>query len=259
MSAAECLDATASDIEAAVTDREFRRLLGLPRKGEVPEQVAATMRNARRWYAAHGEPFVAARRIALESIGRSSVTLAGGGALAGEALAVLLASNDARAVVAVAASAGASVAMESARLWADGRPDEAYALDRLAAAVAERLLLHAFSTLCESYSPAGEQLTRHLSPGCGGWEIDRQRDVMRLLNGNGFPDAASAGTDALGPVTLLESGALSPQHSVLAMFGVSGLASTVTPEACCRACDLDPCSFRRVPPARENDRSEVQP
>ncbi len=258
MSVVTGMDVSATDIEAAVTDREFRRLLGLPRKDDLPEAVTAMMQNARRWYALHGEPFLAARRFGVRSIGRSSVDLANGTTLAGDALASQLASNDAHAIVAVAASAGPAVAAEAARLWTDGRPDESYALDRFAAVVAERLLLHAYSTLCDAYAPAEERPMRHVSPGCGGWEIDRQRDVMRLLADAAPVDAPPVAV-MLGPVTLLESGALSPQHSVLAVFGVARSALAVTPEACCRACDLDQCSFRRVPAARHNDALKVNP
>jgi hypothetical protein len=257
VSVAERIPVTAAEIAGTVSEREFRRLLLLPRMGDLPDAVLGTMRAARRWYSVHGEPFVASRRAELEDVDRSSVILASGAELAGDALARYLAEAEAGAVVVVAASAGASVALEAARLWADDRPDEAYALDRFAAAVAERLLLHVFAQLCGTFSRQGEQVMRHLSPGCGGWEIVHQHDLMTLLGGRLSAADGDGRAATLGPVTLLASGGLSPQHSVLAIFGVTRVARAGTAVIACRACDLDPCSFRRVPPARESVRSQV--
>jgi hypothetical protein len=57
----------------------------------------------------------------------------------------------------------------------------------------------------------------------------------------------AAAADSCGPLTLLASGALHPQHSLLAALGVTHRAFVATRESSCRRCDLDPCSFRRVP------------
>jgi hypothetical protein len=249
----------AAEIAAAVTEREFRRLLALPRRGSLPEGVLESMRAARRWYSAYGDPFVATHRVDVEEIGPSRVTLATGDVIGGDTLAEYLVAGDVHGIVVVAASAGTKVADEAARLWRDDRPDAGYALDRFAAAVAESLLLLASASLCESLSPRREQLLRHLSPGCGRWDIAHQRDLMRVLTGSSSSPAREEAVVTLGPVTLLESGGLSPQHSVLAAFGVTHRAHAATPEAACRDCDLDPCNLRRVPFARRNPGPRVTP
>ncbi len=251
MSRADVLRVDPAEIAAAVGDREFRRLMGLPRAVHLPEGVLHSMRGARQWYSIHGDPFVATRRVEVAAIGAASVTLATGAALPGRAIASLLSAQDSHAVVAVAVSAGPRVAAEATRSWVADRPDAGYALDRFAAAVAEGLLRHAFTRLCESLLPAREQLTRHLSPGCGHWDVAHQRDVMDVLIGTR--------PSSLGPIDLLESGALKPQHSMLAVFGVTRHARNRPPEAACRACDLDPCNFRRMPFAGDGPRLRVNP
>ena len=51
----------------------------------------------------------------------------------------------------------------------------------------------------------------------------------------------------LGPVELLTSGALDPPHSLLAVLGVTRKRlAAATPEDLCRACELEPCGFRRA-------------
>jgi hypothetical protein len=60
----------------------------------------------------------------------------------------------------------------------------------------------------------------------------------------------------LGPLELLSSGALRPQHSVLAALGVTRRAASSSAADLCRSCDLDPCAFRRAPftaPARHQE------
>ncbi len=67
---------------------------------------------------------------------------------------------------------------------------------------------------------------------------------MQLLGG--APTAA--GRLQLGPLELLETGALDPPHSLLAVLGVTRQPlAAVAPEDLCRACELEPCGFRRAP------------
>ena len=83
----------------------------------------------------------------------------------------------------------------------------------------------------------------HLSPGCGTWDLSDQHKLMELL----------AGSDSgeLGPLKMLSSGAIEPQHSVLAVMGVTHRNFAFTPEHLCRSCDLSPCAFRRAPFSNE--------
>ena len=237
MNAPDVLPVAAEEITTRVPDREYRRLLGLPHDWALSGDLADRAQHARRWYTAHGCPFVAVRRVELRAVGPATVTLATGDVLTSLALADHLRAGEAHALVALAASAGVEVAMESARLWAAGRPDEAYFLDRLAAAITEGLVSWASARLCRSFAPRLEQLLPHFSPGCNDWELADQRHLMQLLTGR----------EPCGPVTVLASGALHPQHSLLAALGVTHRAHVATRECSCRRCDLDPCGFRRVP------------
>jgi hypothetical protein len=164
------------------------------------------------------------------------VKLESGIVLQGRTLAAGLYGAEAHAVAVVVASAGHEVAAESARRWEAGLPDEAFFLDRLAAGLAEPLMARAATDLCRGLAPRGEHLLPHRSPGCDDWNLADQHRLMEILG------------DAAGPVTLLESGALRPQHSVLALFGITHrAAATANPVAACGRCDLEPCAFRRMP------------
>lgn len=237
------LQAAGAELAAAVTAREYNRLLQLPRDRELEGDMKERADAARAWYAQHGRPFVAARRVELFTAetrsARSNADVnAGGVVLHSEVLARRLQAGEAHALMLLAASAGREVAAEAARLWADGRPDEGYFLDRFAVAVTERLIFWASATLCRASEAARETLLPHLSPGCGNWDIADQHRVWSLL-------AGAAGT--LGPIRILETGALDPQHSVLAALGVTHRSYASSPEQLCRSCDLSPCAFRRAP------------
>ena len=236
MNAPAVLSVAAQQVEADLSQRDYHRLLKWPRGRRMPEEMRACGQGARRWYAQQGRPFLAARRVALRAIEAGTVTLVSGAVLSGERLAASLRDGGARALAVVVASAGPEVANEAARRWDAGHPDEAYFLDRLAAGVAEGLLARAASDLCRELAPRREHLLPHHSPGCGDWDLDDQARLIDVLG------------DACGPVTLLASGALRPQHSVLAAFGITPRAvATASPVAACRRCDLDPCVFRRIP------------
>jgi hypothetical protein len=260
MSAATVLSIAAADVAAAVPEREYRRLLRLPRGRALPVEMAERVQAARRWYALHGRPFVATQLKELRAIGPVEVLLQSGPTLRSKALAARLRAGHAHALMLVAASAGPEVADEARRLWGAGRLDEAYFLDRLAAAITEGLLVHASSAACRSLVLRREQLLPHLSPGCGDWDLADQRRLMQLLAGCGDPSRPPA-RDACGPVTLLASGALSPQHSVLAAFGVThqARAAVSVAAATCRGCEREPCDFRRVPLQRPAPDSRVTP
>jgi hypothetical protein len=272
MTVASVLQVSGSDAAAAVSDAEFHRLLGIPRGREVPVDVIERAGLARCWYEEHGRPFVATRRMALAGIRRDAVALETGDVLEGPALADRLRAGEAHALVVAAFSAGGEVADEAARLWTAERPDESYFLDRFAAAVAEQLVWRASAALCADATAAGEGLLGHLSPGCGRWDLSAQHALMALLLGRpaaGIPAPTSrdgvrpaqvdvAGTTdqhrdvwSIGPISLLESGALHPQHSLLAALGVARRAIVVTPESSCRSCELRHCRYRRAAYARD--------
>jgi hypothetical protein len=236
-----------AELAAAVTEREYLRLLQLPRTRPLEGDLRDRAAGARDWYARFGRPFAAVRRVALGALGPATATLETGDVLSSAALANRLRAGEAHAVVALCASAGREVAEETARLWSADRPDEAFFLDRFAASVTERLVFRSAAILCREAEPAGETLLPHLSPGCGQWDLADQHRLMGLLTREAPANGGPEGWASLGPVSLLPSGALHPQHSVLAAFGVTRRSLATTPDDLCRSCDLDPCAFRRAP------------
>lgn len=234
MSVAAARPFAANEIALSIPEREYQRLLQWPRGRPLSDALRECARDARQWYAIHGRPFVATRRIEVRAIAADAVLLESGTLLRGETFAARLRAGEAHALVAVVASAGPEVADEAARLWAAGRPDAGYFLDRLGAAVAERLLVRVASGLCRDLVPQRERLLPRHSPGCGDWDLADQLRVIDLLG-------------ECGPVTMLASGVLKPQHSVLAAFGITRHARVAAIDAAsCCSCELDPCSFRRV-------------
>jgi len=235
---------SAAELASAVAERELLRLLGLPRGRPLEGELRSRAEGARAAYASHGRPFAAARRVGLAEVSASTVCLEDGTELRSSALAEALRASAGHAVIALAVSAGRDVAAEASRLWTAERPDEAYFLDRFAAAATEALLLQASGALCRAASRDGETLLPPRSPGCGRFELGDQQRLMHLLG------AAPAGDErlALGPIELLASGALDPPHSLLAAIGVTRQArAATTPEDLCRGCELDACGFRRAP------------
>jgi hypothetical protein len=233
----------AAELAAAVTERELLRLLGMPRGRGLEGELGVRADTARAWYARHGRPFAATRRVEVRDVSAASVTLADGSELRSAGLAAVLRTTRGRAVLVLAVSAGREVAAEVSRAWAEDRPDEAYFLDRFATAVTEALVLEASGAACRAASGEGETLLPPRSPGCGDFAIGDQHRLMALLGGT--PNGERV---VLGPIELLPSGALDPPHSLLAALGVTRHAlEATTPEALCRGCELDPCAFRRAP------------
>ena len=230
----------ASEIIYAVDDREFARLLGWPRERPFEDLVADRAVWAREWYARNGQPSVALRRVGLQRIEPNAVLLDNGATFHGVGFSRRLKEGGAHALVALALTAGELVDAEAKRLWAEGRPDEGFFLDRIGAAVAEELLRWASVRICRDAEAEGETVLFHLSPGCGGWPFEEQPTLMGLL--------ADAGEATVGHVTMLESGGLVPAHSLLAVLALTrAQVAPSTASDCCRSCDLNRCAFRRAP------------
>jgi hypothetical protein len=167
------------------------------------------------------------------------VVLATGTCFASAALAERLRAAESHAVVAVAATAGPEAEAEYRRHWAEGRPDEAFFVERFAVGVTEHLVRSAVLQACRSAQARGETALFHASPGCGSWPLEEQGKLMAALTGDG--------ASTVGPVRMWPTGALSPAHSVLALVGLTCRQVAPTPADACRSCDLTPCSFRRAP------------
>ena len=230
----------AAGLVDGIGDADLARLLGMPRHRPLEGAIAERAAGARSWYSEHGRPRIFSRRAEVEAVEPRAVRLANGRRLEGEALSRRLRDGRAHAALAVAVTAGPEVDAETERLWAAGLPDEAYFLDRLATAVVERLVAGATLHLCREGSAAGETALPHLSPGCGAWELAAQHEVWGWLSGG-------ASGEALAPLSILESGMLSPKLSILAVVGLTRAAGAAQGEVGCRSCDLPRCAFRRAP------------
>ncbi len=229
---------TGAEIAPAISFVEYQRLLQIPRSHEMEGAILERAEGARDWYRNHGAPFVASVRTEISEIAAPSIRLTNRVELSSRRLAQRLRSGEAHALMVLLASAGTEVAEEVARHWAEERPDEAFFLDRFAVAVTEHLVHTASRLLCRSSQPHDETLLPHLSPGCGNWDIADQHKLMALL---------AEDSNRIGPVELLPSGALHPQHSILAAMGVTHMTFDTTPKDICRSCDLAGCNFRRAP------------
>lgn len=217
------MNVPAAELVASVTPEEYARLLGMPRGQALTGAAAGRAQGARRWYADHGRPWVATRRLPVEA-------LDGLGPARGA---------DVHALAAFAVSAGAEVEDEARRLWQGGRPDESFFLERLAAAVAEQLTRWAAAFVCRRAGETGETAVFHASPGCAGWAIEDQGRLMSLLfDGHSRAEAR---------LRLLPSGMLSPVHSQTGVLGLTRRAVAPAPVDACRDCDLGACRFRRAP------------
>jgi hypothetical protein len=83
----------------------------------------------------------------------------------------------------------------------------------------------------------------HYSPGYPEWEIAEQSRLLALMRQacpRGFP----------GEIEALESGALRPRKSLLAVFGLTRQTGSVRPLGelvPCQSCSFAPCQYRRMP------------
>lgn len=240
MTAAIISTIDAASVTASITQQEYHRLLSLPRNYIMEGDMLQRAENARTWYSQNGQPMVASLAIDVKEINPPSVLLKSGHELQSDVLAKRLQKGEAHSLMILAVSAGREVSKEVAAHWAEGRPDEAFFLDRFAVAVVEHLVFNASQIFCRSLESKHETLMQHLSPGCGEWDISDQHKLMELL-------AGAPGKTELGPLKLLSSGAIDPQHSILAVIGVTHGNFAYTPAHLCRSCDLNPCEFRRAP------------
>jgi hypothetical protein len=157
---------------------EYARLIGYPPGKALEGAVLARAEEAIAWYDRHGKPRVQTRAVGSETV--------------------------------AAITAGSEVEKEIAKLWAADRVDEAYFLDRLAAAVVEHL---------------AASLGNGRSPGHKGFPLSEQARLYALVDPSG--------------IEILPSGMLRPTHSLLAVYGAEG-----APVSPCLSCDWR-CSYRR--------------
>jgi hypothetical protein len=224
-----------------VADAEYRRLLGYPPEASPGERSCELAAWAREWYARHGKPWIYAREAAALRLESGAVEIEGVPFHAGR-LRTALQQAEAHTVVLAAASAGPEAEEEARRLWLDARPDEYFFLEIYASAVVEHLVALAGARLCAWADENGLAVLPHASPGYSQWDVAEQPALLRLI-GPGLPS----------PLGALDSGALFPKKSQLAVFGVTRAVDRtvrLTDLVPCRQCALPNCQYRRLPYAR---------
>jgi hypothetical protein len=228
--------------EVDVQLAEYTRLLGYPRGWVLDGRARELADWARAWYRSHGRPWVYAREARALDVREQSVAIEGHAFDSGRLRAVLRRA-DAHSVMLVAVSAGPELEAEAHRLWQDERPDEYFFLEVFGSAVVEQLTAATGARLCAWAETEGMAVLPHYSPGYPDWDIAEQRALLDLI--------ARGGARSLpGGIDVLDSGALRPKKSLLAVFGVTRHAKRLqrlTDLVPCENCSYEPCQFRRLP------------
>ncbi|MFY9725546.1 MAG: hypothetical protein WB579_00870 [Bryobacteraceae bacterium] len=227
--------------EVDVLETEYQRLLGYPRGAALSERAQELARWARAWYRANGQPWVYAREAADLDVAADVIRLEGA-PFRCRRLRALLEEAAAGGAVLVAASAGSALEVEAQRLWRQEKPDEYFFLEVFGSAVVERLVTMAGARLCSWAETRGMAVLPHDSPGYPDWDIGEQARLLDLLRQGGRQPLP-------GELETLESGALRPKKSQLAVFGLTRHTERVrrlTELSPCENCSYMPCQFRRA-------------
>lgn len=232
-----------------VPEAEYQRLLGYPSCWTLDGRAAELGAQARAWYQAHGRPWVYARSAALIEVEPASVRIDGVPFAAGR-LRAMLGRAGAHAVILVAVGAGSEIEAEASRHWQEERPDEYFFFDVYGSCVVERLITATGARLCAWAAGQGCAVLPHDSPGYPGWPVGEQPRLLELV--------MNTRTQAWpGTIEALESGALRPAKSQLAVFGLTRHADRLHSQAGtvpCEACPCEPCDYRRAPHGRRCQR-----
>ncbi len=138
-------------------------------------------------------------------------------------------------------SAGEELEAESQRLWQEEKPDEYFFLEMYGSAVVEHLAMRTGARLCAWAEAQDMAVLPHDSPGYTGWDISEQARLLPVVLGDMQPP---------GPLRVLDSGALVPKKSLLAVYGLTrqvnaeGRLTSLVP---CQQCTLARCQYRRRP------------
>lgn len=225
--------------EVAVQTAEYQRLLGYPADYVMEGRSKELVRWALAWYAAHGRPWIYAREAGSVGTGGASVNIEGVRFHSG-VLRRRFEKAAAGAAVLAAVSAGPEIEREAQKLWREEKPDEYYFLEVLGSAVVERLTAIAGASLCAWADGREMAVLPHYSPGYPGWDIAEQSRLLGLFQEVGkLP----------GDMEALESGALRPKKSQLAVFGLTRHTEGVrrlTEVVACESCSLPACQYRRM-------------
>ena len=225
--------------EVAVQAAEYHRLLGYP-PGHVLDGRSRELADwARQWYAERGHPWVYAREAGSVGTDGASVNIEGV-RFPSAALRRRLEKAAAGSAVLAAVSAGPEIEREAQKLWREEKPDEYYFLEVLGSLVVERLTTMTGARLCAWAEGREMAVLPHYSPGYPGWDVAQQSRLLGLLKG---------ARNLPGNLEALESGALRPKKSLLAVFGLTRHTDGVrrlTELVACESCSLASCQYRRM-------------
>ena len=225
--------------EVAVPTDEYQRLLGYPRGRVLDGRARELSEWAREWYAENGRPWVYARQAESAGIGGGSLEIEGVTFPSGR-LRRQFEKVAAGSAILAAVSAGPELECEAQRLWREEKPDEYYFLEVLGSAVVERLIATTGARLCAWAETREMAVLPHYSPGYAGWDVAQQSRLLGLVN---------AGGKLPGTLEALESGALRPKKSLLAVFPLTRHTEGVrrlTELVACGNCTLAACEYRRI-------------
>ncbi|MEO5820541.1 MAG: hypothetical protein ABIT71_08545 [Vicinamibacteraceae bacterium] len=242
-----------ADVRPAVQvdPAEYARLLGYPRGHRLEGRAAVLAAEAEAWYAEHGRPWIFAREAATLALDADGVRL-DGRRFASARLRQSLVDAGAHGAVLVAVGAGPELEAEAARRWLDEKPDEYFFLEVYGSAVVEHLVTQAGARLCGWADALGLAVLPHDSPGYPEWDIAEQAALHGLL---------TAESPLPGVLEVLESGALRPKKSLIAVFGLTRHVERLThlrDLVPCERCAFTPCQYRRAPYRRGALRSTAR-
>ncbi len=235
-----------------VDPAEYARLLGYPRGHRLEGRAAALAAEAEAWYAEHGRPWIFAREASTLTLDADGVRL-DGRRFDSARLRQSLVDGGAHRAVLVAVGAGPELEAEAARRWQDEKPDEYFFLEVYGSAVVEHLVTQAGARLCGWAETQGLAVLPHDSPGYPEWDIAEQAALHALLTASAAP--------LPGPLEVLDSGALRPKKSLIAVFGLTAHVERLThlrDLVPCERCSFAPCQYRRAPYRRGAPRSTAR-
>jgi len=223
-----------------VDPAEYRRLLGYPRDHEITDLAQGLIATTQQWYRQHGHPWIYIRPADRLEVRNEAICI-DGMPFTSRRLSAMLTQAEAHSAFLVAVSAGPEAEEEAHRRWLDEKPDEYFFLETYASAVVEHLITIAGARLCAWADGEEMAILPHYSPGYSQWDIAEQTQFLRLIASRAaLPDRLET----------LDSGALKPKKSQLAVFGLTRnaertqLLSGLIP---CQNCSLPNCQFRRIP------------
>jgi hypothetical protein len=243
-----------ADVRPAVRvdPAEYTRLLGYPRGHRLEGRAAELAAEAEAWYAEHGRPWIFAREAATLALDADGVRI-DGRRFASARLRQSLVDAGAHSGVLVAVGAGPELEAEAARRWLDEKPDEYFFLEVYGSAVVEHLVTQAGAQLCGWAEAQGLAVLPHDSPGYPEWDIAEQAALHELLTASAVP--------LPGALEVLESGALRPKKSLIAVFGLTRHVDRLAhlrDLVPCERCAFAPCQYRRAPYRRGALRSTAR-